>query len=269
MTTNEDVYDKLRILLSPNGFIYLPQHEETTKLLTNLYTEEEANLLVTCFPKFREVVSLDKMGELTGLPKAQLSEMLSDMAYKGKITPEGKDEYFLLAYLPGVFEEYFTANRDDPEIMKKVAEPHHALHKMGFSPETEWPLKSTPDFNPKSGWRFVPAVEPVTRTLAINESVDAANKVLPFEAIEQYWGEFDVFSVTMCSCRNVADLAGDPCKRTSENFCAQAGPVAEHMIASGVGKKLNFDEMMALMKKAAEAGLVHSTMNMQNAAGFI
>lgn len=269
MISKEETFEKLRVLLSPQGFVQLPQHELSTKLLTNLYTEAEANLLVTCFPKFREVVSINKIGELTGIPEDQLSEMLSDMAYKGKITREGKDAYYLLAYLPGVFEEYFTANRDDPEIMKKVAEPHHALHKVGFLPEMEWPLKSTPDFNPDSGWRFVPAAEPVTKTLAINEAVEAENKVLPFEAIAQYWGKFDVFSVTMCSCRNAAGLAGDPCQRTSENFCAQAGPAAEAMIESGIGEKLNFDEMMAMMQRAAEAGLVHSTMNMQDPAGFI
>ncbi|MBT7892671.1 MAG: hypothetical protein HN580_26920, partial [Deltaproteobacteria bacterium] len=55
----------------------------------------------------------------------------------------------------------------------------------------------------------------------------------------------------------------------SENFCAQAGPAAEAMIESGIGEKLNFDEMMAMMQRAAEAGLVHSTMNMQDPAGFI
>ncbi len=94
--------------------------------------------------------------------------------------------------------------------MKKVAEPHHALFKMGIMPEMKWPLKSTPDFNQESGWRFIPAFEPVTKTLAINEAVEAENKVLPFEAIAQYWGQFDVFSVSMCSCRNVAGLVGDP-----------------------------------------------------------
>jgi hypothetical protein len=269
MAATEELYEKLRLLLSPQGFAQLPQHDLTTKLLTNLYTEKEADLLVTCFPKFREEVSFEKIAELTGIPGDELTSMLTDMAHKGKITQAGKDKYFLLAYLPGVFEEYFTIDRDDKEIMKKVAEAHRGLQKIGFSPGVDFPLKETPDYTNESGWRFVPAVEPVTKTLQIHETVEAENKVLPFEAIEQFWGKFDVFSVTLCSCRNMAELAGEPCERTSENFCTQAGPAAEHMIASGVGKKLNFDEMMALMKKAAEAGLVHSTLNMQDPAGFI
>jgi hypothetical protein len=269
MTPTEETYDKLRIQLSPQGFAQLPQHELTAKLLTNLYTEEEADLLVKCFPNFRETVSLETVVEQTGLPKEQLNDLLSDMAYKGKLTRAGESEFFLLAYLPGVFEEYFTLDRDDREIMRKVAEAHRALQKIGFSPGIDFPLKETPDFTNESGWRFVPAIEPVTRTLQIHENIEPEDKILPFEQIAEYWGKFDVFSVTTCSCRNVAELAGEPCQRTSENFCTQAGPAAEAMIAAGVGRKLNYDEMMALLKRAAEAGLVHSTLNMQDAAGFI
>jgi len=67
----------------------------------------------------------------------------------------------------------------------------------------------------------------------------------------------------------MAELAGEPCKRTDEDFCFQAGQSAEGAIKSGIGKKLNYEEAMALLKKAAQAGLVHSTMNMQDTPAFI
>ncbi len=268
MTEIEDAYEKLRILLSPKGFVPLPKHELTDKLLTNLYSEEEAKLVVTCFKEFRGKVSFEEIKELTGIPEKELGDMLTEMLQKGKMRSEGKSDYYMLAYLPGVFEDYFTVNRDDPNKMKLVAEAHRALQKMGFNPNIEWPLKSTPDFNNEAGWRFVPAIEPVAKTLEINENIETEHQILPFEILGEYLGKYDTFAAVKCSCRNMAELAGEPCQRTDENFCLIAGPGAENAF-DGVGKRLNYNETMALLKKAAEAGLVHSTLNMQAPSSFI
>ncbi|MCP4755539.1 MAG: hypothetical protein GY866_32145 [Proteobacteria bacterium] len=284
MADPKEIYEKLRVLLSPKGFAQLPQHELTDKLLTNLYSEEEANLVVTCFKEFREKVSFDKIKELSDIPEKELTDMLAEMLQKGKmrfggaftdilqdgkIRFEGISEFFMLAYLPGVFEDYFTIDRDDKQKMKLVAEAHRALQKMGFSPHIDFPLKSTPDFSNEAGWRFVPAIEPVTKTLDIDENIETEHQILPFEILGDYLGGYDTFSVVKCSCRNMAELAGEPCQRTNENFCLSAGPGAQASIDAGIGKKLNYDETMALLKRAAEAGLVHSTMNMQAPSSFI
>jgi hypothetical protein len=269
MTKMAETYEQLRILLSPKGFAQLPKHDLTDKLLTNLYSEEEAKLIAACFKGFRETASFETIKEKTGIPEDKLADMLLQMLIRGKIRREGDSDYYMLAYLPGVFEDYFTINRDDRQRMKKVAEAHRALQKMGFNPDIDWPLKSTPDFSNEAGWRFMPAVEPVTKTLKINETIEAEKQVLPFEVLGEYLGNYDIFAVNKCSCRNMAELAGEPCQRTDENFCVAAGPGAQASIDAGIGKQLNYDEMMALMKKAAEAGLVHSTLNMQNPSSFI
>ena len=269
MTETTETYEKLRLLLSPQGFIPLPKHEQTEKLLTNLYSDEEAELVTTCFKEFRGKVSFEEIKALTGIPEKKLGDMMTGMLRKGKIRVEGETDYYMLAYLPGVFEDYFTLNRDDPQKMKLVAEAHRALQKIGFSPDIEFPLTDSPDFTNEAGWRFVPAVESVVKTLDINETIDTEHKILPFEILGEYLGGYDVFSVTRCSCRNMAEMAGEPCKRTSENFCVQAGPSAEAIIKAGVGKQLNYDEVMDVLSKAAEAGLVHSTLNMQKPSSFI
>ena len=269
MTPMAETYERLRILLSPKGFAYLPEHELTDKLLTNLYSEAEATLIIACFKEFREKVSFEKIKDLTDIPEKEASEMLTDMLELGKIRRDGEADYYMLAYLPGVFEDYFTINRDDAQKMKRVAEAHRALQKMGFSPGIEFPLKETPDFTNDAGWRFVPAIEPVAKTLKINENIETEHQILPFEILGEYLKSYDTFAVVKCSCRNMAELAGEPCQRTHEDFCLSAGPGAQAVVDAGYGKRLNYDEMMALMKKAAEAGLVHSTLNMQAPSSFI
>ncbi|MCP4754366.1 MAG: hypothetical protein GY866_26070, partial [Proteobacteria bacterium] len=59
----EEIYDKLRIVLGTGRNAIetgqasiLPKHEITTKLLTNLFTEEEARLMVACFDKCGEAI---------------------------------------------------------------------------------------------------------------------------------------------------------------------------------------------------------------------
>ena len=269
MTETAETYEKLRVFLSPQGFAQLPKHELTTKLLTNLYSEVETNLILDCFKGFRETVSFEKIKEVSGIPEKELGEMLMEMLRLGKIRIDPDGSYYMLAYLPGVFEDYFTVDRDDKDRMKLVAEAHRALQKMGFSPGIEFPLKSTPDFTNEAGWRFVPAIEPVAKTLKIDENIEVENQILPFEILGDHLKSYDSFAVVKCSCRNMAELAGEPCQRTDENFCLSAGPGSQAVADSGVGKLLNYDEAMVLLKKAAEAGLVHSTLNMQNPSSFI
>ena len=83
MTETTKTYEKLRVLLSPQGFVPLPKHEQTEKLLTNLYSEEEAEVVTTCFKEFRGKVSFEEIKALTGMPEKELDDMLMDMLKNG------------------------------------------------------------------------------------------------------------------------------------------------------------------------------------------
>ncbi|OGP49146.1 MAG: hypothetical protein A2Y79_11115 [Deltaproteobacteria bacterium RBG_13_43_22] len=271
MANTEETYEKLRQLLSPNvpGFAPLPKHPLTDKLLRNMYSEKEAEFITSCLNKTWEKVPLKKAAELAGRSLEEAGVLWIDMLMKGKLPYDGQENVFISAYLPGVFESYFTIEKDDPERMKQAAEAHRSLLKMAFMPGLELPIKEPSEFNPDAGWRFVPAVEPTQKTIEINKTIKVEHQILPFEVLEEYLSKYDIFSVSQCSCRTAAKLAGEPCKRTDENFCLGAGEAAEKSIKAGIGRKLNFDEMMELLKKASRAGLVHSTQNMQAPATFI
>ncbi len=90
MTNMAETYEQLRILLSPKGFAQLPKHELTDKLLTNLYSEEEAKLITACFKGFRETASFETIQEKTGIPEDKLADMLlfyERMVYYIPFTP--------------------------------------------------------------------------------------------------------------------------------------------------------------------------------------
>ncbi len=112
-------------------------------------------------------------------------------------------------------------------------------------------------------------MEPVLRSIEINEELDVKNEILPYEVLEKYLSVYEVFSETPCSCREAARLAGEPCERTSENFCIQAGDEAKGNIKNGIGKELSYDEAMIRLKEAEKHGLVHSTTNKLDPSMFV
>jgi Pyruvate/2-oxoacid:ferredoxin oxidoreductase delta subunit len=258
-----ELYEKLRKLLSSGGnALGLPKHEQTFKLLSNMFLEDEAKILTTAFEKSGQPLSLRQIAASSGMSKDILKPILEDMNFKGKIMKLGP-LYSVLPYLPGLFEVYFTHDRDDKERMKKAAEAHLALFRLGQPFEL-----SSSEY---TIYRVIPAVEPIEREVELNESMDIQHQILPFEILREYLSQAkpELYAVVQCSCRNAAKLAGEPCKRTDENFCVTTGILAKNVLDSGVGREVSLDELMEVMKKAEKEGLVHQTFNTQDTAMFM
>lgn len=270
MTEIDVLYDNLRLLLSAGDSLPLPKHELTEKLLRNLYSEEEASIISASFDDIREEQNTDQISEKYCIKdKNILKQMLDQMVYKGTLFSKKESTYYMMPYLPGVFEAYFMALRDIHERLKEVGKAHRGLRKINFGCEDDWINSIPTDFNKDSEWRFVPAMEPVLRTIEINENIDVKTEILPYEVLEKQLSVFNIFSETPCSCREAARLAGEPCERTTENFCIQAGEYAERIIKNGIGKQLSYDEAMIRLKEAEKHGLVHSTVNKLEPTRFV
>lgn len=269
MTEVEENYEKIRKFFSSGSGTPLPKHEQTDKLLHNMYHEEEAELIAKTFDDINEFLTLDQISEKSGIQdKNKLKQMLDHMVYKGNLMRR-KNTYYMFSYLPGIFEAYFTALRDDPERLKEAGKAHRALRKISFGTDGRWPVPVPTKFNQESAWRFVPAMDPISRSVEVNETLDVKNEILPYEVLEKYLSVYDVFSETPCSCRATAKLADEPCERTSEYFCIQAGDFAEGAIRNGTGRQLTYDEAMKRLKEAEKAGLVHSTTNKLDPSMFV
>ncbi|MFX0030306.1 MAG: 4Fe-4S binding protein [Candidatus Hermodarchaeota archaeon] len=270
MTEVKESYEHIRKLFSTGFATPLPKHELTFKLIQNMYPEEEAEIILSSFKDIREYLTVDQISEKSGIKdKEKLKGTLDHMVYKGTLMRGKESTYYMMSYLPGMFEAYFTAVRDTPERLKEAGRAHRGLRKMNFNPSGKWPVPIPTDFNKESGWRFVPAMEPISRSIEVNEILDVKNEILPYEVLEKHLSVYDVFSETPCSCRESAKLADEPCQRTSENFCIQAGDFAEGAIKNGTGKKLSYEEAMKRLKEAEKNGLVHSTTNKLDPSMFV
>jgi Pyruvate/2-oxoacid:ferredoxin oxidoreductase delta subunit len=255
----EDAYENLRQIMNRGTAIKLPKHKAVNEMLKSIFSKEEANLLGV-FEKAGQLLPTEKISELSGIPKERVVQVFDDMAYKGKLV-KAANFYAVLPFVPGLFEFYFTHNRDDPAKMKKAAKAYRELFYSGHP------------FELSAGnytlYRVIPAVEPTEKTIEINKSLEVQRQVLPFEVLKEYLSKADLFAVVPCSCRNAAKYSGHPCERTDENFCVTTGFLAKSVLDQGVGRQITLDELMEIMKKAEKAGLVHETINIQDTSVFI
>ncbi len=255
----EDLYEKLRQIINRGVLVRLPKHRATYELLKGIFSEEEARLL-TAFQKPNQPLNSSAIAQLSGFPEDEATRILDEMAYKGKILRVGSF-YVLLPFVPGLFEVYFTHDRDDPERMAKAAKAYRELFYSGH------PFELSAGKHPI--YRVIPAVEPVKKTIEINKTLGLERQVLPYEILEEYLSKANLFAVIPCSCRNAAKYAGEPCKRTKENFCVAVGLLAKSVLDQGIGRQVSFEELMEIMKRAEKEGLVHETINIQEMAAFI
>lgn len=112
-------YEKLRQVMNKNTPVRLAKHKATAEMLRSIFNDEEVKLL-RVFQKTNEPLSAEKMSELSGVPKEKVNKIFSDMAYKGKILKVG-NSFAIMPFVPGLFEFYFTNNRDDPEKVRRAA----------------------------------------------------------------------------------------------------------------------------------------------------
>ncbi len=266
----DELYEALRVVigrgrneLQTGRASRLFRHEATTRLLGNMFTEGEAELVVKCFDVCGEALTAEELAQKAGIPEDELRAVFDDMDHKGKLLKLGETQYMLLPYIPSASERYFSRRRDDPERMKRVAEAQWELYRAGLIDEL-----SAAGYGQ---FRVLPSIDQVNRTIAVNESVEAEKQILPYEVLEDHIARVEpqVFAVIRCPCRSSAELAGNPCERSSENYCTVAGPVAEHIVKRGLGQALTREELLALMKRAEADGLVHQTTNIQDRTMFI
>ena len=260
MTEVEDVYDKLRVLLSHRHFTPLPKNELVDKLLKNIYSEEEAFIVANGFKRSFWPVTLRRIRKRTKMKRKELKKKIKEMRDKGKLVKRG---HFVLlpGYFPGLFEEYFTFSKDDPERLKKAGEAHFSLIQSGF--HVEHHAAGFPVF------RVVPAVDPIQKTIEIDKSIKVKNRVLSYEELKKLMKRYKTLAVQPCSCRITGKLSGNPCKLTDENFCVSAGPLARFLIKEEVARRVSYDELMEIFKRAEKEGLVHHTLNMKKGAFFV
>ena len=245
MNTMDDPYKHLaeRLDTLPNGFPPTDDDSEL-RLLAKLFTSEEANLASQLRIRLE---TADQISERLGLDHNPTRTLLKGMASKGLIRAgrtDGGLGYGLLPFVVGIYENQ-TGSLFDAEL----AHLFEDYYKRSFT--------------------RVLAIQPaIHRVIPIGESIKMDMEVAPYESavgiIEhaQSWGVLD------CICRKQTALVGKPCKHPVD-MCMTMSNSPDAYAGSSEVKALTKEEAYAVLRRADQAGLVHTVSNNQKGNWYI
>ena len=250
----DELYDRLADIFNMIGY-GSNKSPELIALLKSLFNEEEVLVAVNLSPMAPE--SPAKVAERIGIDPGKVAGLLDGMADKGLIYSSirnGEKWYKIIQLVPGIFELQFMkgeVNDRAKELARLFDDYFHA------STPQERQISS----DSEEGIHFA-------RVIPIEKALDPTTNVFPFEQAKKYIEESDAITVSTCYCRHKQRLLDRGCDYPDE-VCLQIGPFAEFVQERGFGRAITKEEALAVLKKSADAGLVHTSSNTQERIDFI
>jgi len=119
------------------------------------------------------------------------------------------------------------------------------------------------DFNeytgdPKFGIEFLSTKLPQMRTIPVARSLQVQHHVRTYDEVTALLHQAEApFAILECICRKKKALAGDPCKVTDrKETCLAIGGIAQSVLHSGFGRKIDRTEALAIIAENQKEGLV-------------
>ncbi len=226
----------------PNGFPSTSEGLEL-KLLAYLFTEQEAVLAA----QLR--LTLESPGEIaarTGLNPETTRQMLKSMARNGLIAADRMESglgYRLMPFVVGIYE--MQIGRIDAEL----AELFEAYYQRAFK-------------------RVLEVQPAVHRVIPVGESIRVDMEIHPFESIATIVDSAQAWGVLDCICRKQKSLIGEACGHPIDVCMAlsqKPGAFDNSSLVRGLAK----EGALETLRRAAQAGLVHTVSNSQEGLTYI
>ena len=249
------VYDKLADIFNQIGFT---RHitPELLNLLQALFNETEAEIAVNLSPFAPEPAA--EVAKKMNRNKGEIEALLNQMADKGLIYASKRDGvnwYKTIQLVPGIFELQFMKGEttDRAKKLAKLFDAYsHSMKRDPIDPET--PVDQLPvNF---------------ARVIPIEKSFSPEITVYPYEEISSYIDTADHITVSTCYCRHEKRLLDRGCQYPDE-VCLQLGPFSRFVKERGFGRAISKEEAHEIIKKSADAGLIHTASNTKNGIDFI
>lgn len=242
---DEDLYRALQQHLDRMPVPY-PSTESGVELriLKYLFTPEEARLALclSAIPERANTIHRRIRHEMT---QDQLCAALDRMAEKGsiqKMPAKSGPRYSKSPLVLGMYEAQL--NRLTPEFEQDV----RAYFDEAFA--TAVHSSRTPQM----------------RTVPVHRSIPVEHSVASYDDIRRYVeASPGPFAALPCICRQGRELTGQPCRVTHEaQNCLVFGMAATITIERGLASQVSKDEMLALLERADDQGLVLEPQNIRD-----
>jgi electron transport complex protein RnfB len=244
MKIQRDPYKQLAIRLDslPNGFPPTDDGAEI-RLLAKIFSPEEAELASQLLLKLETTEQICSRLALEYQPTRQL---LKGMARRGLIkaakTSEGLG-YGLLPFVVGIYENQIT------NLDKELASLFEDYYQQSFTRV----LSVQPSFH---------------RVVPVGESIKMNMQVAPYESAAGIIEQAQSWGVLDCICRIQTALVGKTCPHPVD-VCMAFSSEPNAFDGSKEIRALNKEEAYEVLRRADQAGLVHTVSNNQKGNWYI
>ena len=240
----KDIYQELRKQLDRYslGFPVTDSGVEL-RILKKLFRKEDAELFLTMTQKLE---TAEQIAERADKPVEEIAARLEDMTERGllfRLKRGDSSKYAAIPFVHGLFE-FQLKNLD-----RELAEMMEQYHQEGFA-----------DNFHKIGGMFL-------RTIPVQRSVDVTHHVAAYDDAAEILKSRDHIVVADCICRKRKRVMGEGCDKRME-ACFMFGSMGQLYVDRGMGRKVDLDEALSILKEAQESGLVTQPATTQNPAGM-
>ncbi len=240
--TDQEIYQKFIDYMN-NPVFEFTESEHMMPMITSFITPEEAEFM-TGFPL--SATSLDKIAAMKEMDPAELAPKIEALCRKGLVYEaiRGDSVRYRLVLAWEMFLRVTYWDGKDKEPTKSMA-PHANKYYM-------------------DGWysQLKPFEHPNLRAIPIEKTVEVGKTILPFEDIVKVIENYDYYTVSHCPCRHRYKL--DPDSADSpfpSEVCLHFNELGRYIVKHGHGREITKDETLEILKKSADAGLVHGLEN--------
>ncbi len=242
MKKRDDVYVRLARHLDdlPAGFPAAKSGVEL-RILRRLFTEDEAELAMLLTVIEEPAASVAGRAGLTVEDAARRLEAMSrkGLIYRHK-RRDGTLRFSANQFVIGIWE--YQVGRLDPDIIRDMDEYMPTLMGRG-----EW--KRTPQL----------------RTIPVMQAIPVRHEVMPHEKAEELIAGRDRFLIAPCICRRERTMVGQGCGKLEE-ACLIMGSGVDYYRDNGIGRVIDREEALAILKRADAEGLVLQPSNAKRIA---
>jgi len=242
-SVGEDVYTELREFLHgmPGGYPATQSGVEL-KILKKLFTPERARLTMQLTPIPESAADF---ASRTGIGEAEAREGLEDLAGEGlifRVRSGDSVTYAAISFVIGIYE--FQLNKIDRELAELFEE---------YIPTLVGQVRST-------------RTKPM-RVIPVDSAIDATTAVASYDQVRELVKDKELISVAPCICQKEQGLLGNSCRGAAER-CIQFDSSAQYYIDNGMARRIDVDELMQILKRGEEDGLVLCPTNTQQIPGM-
>lgn len=212
------------------------------KMLEKLFTEEEAELFLNLSLSLE---TAETVAERTGKDAGSTAILLEQMASKGLLFRHRKGSlarYGAAPFVLGIYE--YQVGGMDKEFAQYFEEYLHEEY-----------------------YKSVAGYTPLLRPIPINLSIETDSAIATYDDAVEILRKQKRIVAADCICQVQQELIDQHCGKPKE-VCFVFGAAGQYYIDNNMGREVDLDEAMEILKLSHEAGLVVQPAGAQNPGGM-